>query len=225
VYVYGGPHAQIVVNKWGGTRSLFFEHLVRKGLIIFCLDNRGSFGRGHAFEAKIHRRLGELELQDQIAGVRYLKSLPYVDGDRIGIYGGSYGGYMALLAMNRAPEHFKVGIAYAPVSDWKLYDSIYTERYMGTPGDNPEGFHDSAPLSFASGLEGKLLICHGTMDNNVHLQHTVQMAQAYIEAGKLFELMIYPRVRHPVRISGRRLHFHRLKTSFLERHLIRGGSQ
>lgn len=223
VYVYGGPGNQMVVNSWWSTRFLFMQYLARQGLIVFCLDNRGSWGRGHAFEAWIHRRLGEVELTDQLAGVRYLKSQSWVDGERIGIYGGSYGGYMTLTAMNRASKHFKVGVAYAPVSDWRFYDSIYTERYMDTPADNPDGYRNGAPLHVAAGLEGKLLICHGAMDNNVHLQNTIQMAEEYVTAGKLFDLMIYPRVRHGIRVSGSRLHFHTLKADFLEEHLIQGG--
>jgi len=223
VYVYGGPHAQEVANEWGRARFLFFNYLARKGLIVFCLDNRGTHGRGHAFETVIHRRLGEWELKDQLSGVRYLKSLSYVDPDRIGVYGGSYGGYMALTCMNKAPEHFAAGIAYAPVTDWRLYDTIYTERYMGLPEDNPEGYRESAPLDSASGLRGQLLICHGAMDNNVHLQNTIMMIDEYIKAGKLFELMVYPRVRHGIRVSEQKYHFHRLKTDFLERHLIKEG--
>lgn len=223
VYVYGGPGAQMVVNEWGGTRLLFQQYLARKGLVVFTLDNRGSWGRGHAFEAAIYRRLGEVELADQLAGVRYLEAQPWVDPDRIGVYGGSYGGYMALMAMHRAPDEFSTGIAYAPVTDWRLYDSIYTERYMDRPEDNPEGYRDGSPITFASELAGTLLVCHGTMDNNVHFQQTVQLANQYQEHGKLFELMIYPRVRHGVRISNHRLHFHRLKAAFLERTLIRGG--
>ncbi len=222
VYVYGGPGSQQVVNRWGGTRFLFMQYLARKGMVVFCLDNRGSWGRGHAFEAAIHRKLGEVELADQIAGVRYLKSQPWVDPERIGVYGGSYGGFMTLVAMNQAAEHFSAGIAYAPVTDWRFYDSVYTERYMDTPKDNPNGYESSSPVNYAAGFEGALLICHGTMDNNVHLQNTVQMADRYIEAGKLFDLMLYPRTRHGIRISGSRLQFHTLKADFLERHLLRG---
>jgi dipeptidyl-peptidase-4 len=223
VYVYGGPGSQQVVNRWGRERFLYYQLLARRGLIVFSLDNRGSWGRGHAFEAAIRGRMGEQELEDQVAGVRYLKTLPYVDPERIGVYGGSYGGYMALTAMNKAPEHFKVGVAYAPVTAWELYDTIYTERYMGLPSENPEGYRNSAPLNFAAGLEGKLLICHGTMDNNVHLQNTLMMAEEYAKAGKLFDMMVYPRVRHGIRLSDHRYHFHRLKTEFLQRHLIQDG--
>ncbi len=161
VYVYGGPGNQMVVNRWGSTRFLFMQYLARKGLVVFCLDNRGSWGRGHAFESWIHRRFGEVELADQLTGVEYLKSQPWVDGERMGVYGGSYGGFMTLMAMNKASDHFKAGIAYAPVTDWRLYDSIYTERYMDTPADNPDGYRKSSPVNFAAGLEGELLICHG----------------------------------------------------------------
>jgi dipeptidyl-peptidase-4 len=225
VYVYGGPNSQQVVNRWGRERFLYYQNLARRGLIVFSLDNRGSWGRGHAFEAAIRGRMGERELADQVAGVRYLKTLPYVDPERIGVYGGSYGGYMVLTAMNKAPEHFKVGVAYAPVAAWELYDTIYTERYMGLPSDNPDGYRNSAPLNFAAGLEGRLLICHGTMDNNVHLQNTLMMAEEYVKAGKLFDMMVYPRVRHGIRVSHHRYHFHRLKTEFLLRHLIQDGAR
>ena len=223
VYVYGGPGTQLVTNDWQGKRGLFYELLARKGLIVFTLDNRGSGGRGHRFEKAVFRRLGQIELADQVAGAQYLKTLPCVDPERIGIYGGSYGGYMTLMCMNKAAEHFRVGVAYAPVTDWRLYDSVYAERYMDRPQDNPDGYREGAPLHFAGGMTGKLLICHGAADNNVHVQQTLQMAEQYIKAGKLFELMLYPRVRHGIRVSRHRLHFHALKTDFLERHLIQGG--
>jgi dipeptidyl-peptidase-4 len=223
VYVYGGPTDQMVKNAWPGSRGLFLQYLARRGLIVFTLDNRGSARRGHAFEAASFRRLGQVELADQVQGAKYLEGLPYVDPGRIGVYGGSYGGYMTLMCMNRAPEHFHVGVAYAPVVDWALYDSVYTERYMDRPQDNPTGYREGAPLHFAKGLAGRLLICHGTADNNVHLQNTVQMADEYIRAGKLFDLMLYPRIRHGIRMSKYRLQFHALKADFLERYLIQGG--
>jgi dipeptidyl-peptidase 4 len=225
VYVYGGPGAQMVTNGWPGSRGLFLQYLARKGLIVFTLDNRGSARRGCAFEKTIHRRLGQVELADQVRGVQYLKRLPYVDPARIGVYGGSYGGYMTLLCMNKAPEHFHVGVAYAPVADWALYDSVYAERFMGKPQENPDGYREGAPLRFAAGLAGPLLICHGTADNNVHLQNTVQMTDEYLKAGKTFELMLYPRIRHGIRLSTYRLRFHALKAEFIERNLIKGGPQ
>ncbi len=223
VYVYGGPGTQLVTNQWPGSAGLFRQALAQRGLIVFTLDNRGSARRGCAFEKAVYRRLGQLELADQLRGVQFLKSLPYVDPERIGVYGGSYGGYMALLCMNRAPEHFRAGVAYAPVTDWALYDSVYTERFMDRPEDNPEGYREGAPLRFAGGLSGPVLICHGSADNNVHLQNSLRMADEYMKAGKLFEMMVYPGIRHGIRMSKYRLHFHTLKTEFLERHLIRGG--
>jgi dipeptidyl-peptidase-4 len=220
LYVYGGPHAQLVSDRWGGSRHLYYQLLAQRGLVVFWLDNRGTWARGKAFESVVHRRLGEWEVKDQLAGVRYLKSLPYIDGERIGVYGGSYGGYMTLMCMLTAPELFRAGIAYAPVTDWKLYDTVYTERYMDRPQDNPDGYRAGAPLTFADNLQGRLLLVHGTMDNNVHMQNTVQLVDKLAAADKGFELMVYPRVRHGVRRSSFRLHLHRLKTEFLFEHLV-----
>ncbi|MGH9818462.1 MAG: prolyl oligopeptidase family serine peptidase, partial [Candidatus Acidiferrales bacterium] len=166
IFTYGGPHSQIVRDSWGGNRFLWHQMMAQKGYIIFYLDNRGMTGRGHAFESHVHKRMGEIELADQLAGVNYLKSLAYVDGSRIGIWGWSYGGYMTLYAMLNAPEVFKAGFAGAPVTAWENYDTIYTERYMSTPQKNPEGYKKSAPLNHAANLEGKLLIAHGTADDN-----------------------------------------------------------
>ncbi len=219
LYVYGGPHAQDVRDEWGGMLHLFLRYLADQGLIVFFLDNRGSWGRGHAFEAAVRGRLGELESADQLAGVRHLKSLPFVDGARIGVYGGSYGGFMGLSLLLRAPDVFRAGVAYAPVTDWRLYDTLYTERYMGTPRDNAEGYRLSAPLERAAQLRAKLLLFHGTLDNNVHPQNTLLFADALREAGKPFELMLYPRVRHGIRRSRAKLDFHRRVAEFLLREL------
>ncbi|MCP4902336.1 MAG: prolyl oligopeptidase family serine peptidase [bacterium] len=219
LYVYGGMHAQLVQNSWGGSRHLFYRLLAQEGIIVYWLDNRGTWARGKAFESVVHRRLGQLEVADQLAGVRHLKSLSYVDPDRIGVYGGSYGGYLTLMCMLSAPDVFRAGIAYAPVTDWRLYDSVYTERYMDTPQDNPEGYDAGAPLLLADKLKGRLLIVHGSMDNNVHTQQSLQMIKKLTDAGKQFEFMLYPRGRHGIRVSDYRLHFHRLKTDFLLEHL------
>ncbi len=215
VYVYGGPHAQTVRNIWGGKRHLFFQYMAQRGYVVFWLDNRGSWGRGKAFEAPVHRRLGEVELADQLVGIEYLKGLPDIDPERIGVYGGSYGGFMALNCLLRAPEHFRAGVAWAPVTDWRFYDTIYTERYMGRPAENPEGYDASAPLRYAQNLRGALLLAHGVMDNNVHFQNSVQFIDALIKADKQFELRIYPRTRH----SGSGYHFYRAMADFLFREL------
>jgi len=220
LYVYGGPHSQLTQDRWGGSIHHTYRLLADMGIGVFLVDNRGTWGRGHAFETAIHRRLGELEVADQLAAARWLKAQPWVDPDRIAVYGGSYGGYMTLVLMLKTPGVFRAGIAYAPVTDWKLYDTIYTERYMDTPEDNPEGYEASAPLTYADNLQGALLLAHGAMDNNVHFQNTLQLIGKLATADKSFELMVYPRTRHGVRRSKFALHFHRLKVNFLKRYLL-----
>ncbi|HEY4877557.1 MAG TPA: S9 family peptidase, partial [Candidatus Acidoferrales bacterium] len=193
VSVYGGPHVQMVQNRWGGFFFLFHEVLAQKGYVVFELDNRGSWGRGHAFETPIYHQMGKVELQDQVAGVKYLESLGYVDPARIGISGGSYGGYMTLEALFNASDVYKVGVAHAPVTDWKFYDTIYTERYMGTPQNNPEGYKASAPLNQAENLKGKLMLVHGTGDDNVHFANSVALLNALIDSGRYpDQLMVFP---------------------------------
>ena len=191
-YTYGGPHAQVVRNGWGGANFLWHQLMAQKGYIIFSLDNRGSAGRGHAFETPLHFRLGAQELSDQRDGVQYLKSLPYVDSTRIGIWGWSYGGHMTLHAMFEAGDDFKVGFAGGPVTDWRYYDSIYTERYLGLPQKNEKGYQDSSPVKYAAQLKGKLLIAHGTGDDNVHYANTLSVINALIEAGKYVEVLAFP---------------------------------
>jgi dipeptidyl-peptidase-4 len=198
IFTYGGPHAQVVTNSWDPS-LLWHESIAQKGYIIFSLDNRGSHGRGHAFETPIYHHFGKVELEDQLAGVKYLKSLGYVDGSRIGIWGWSYGGYMALYSLFNAPDAFKVGIAVAPVSDWKLYDTIYTERYMGKPQDNAEGYKNSSPVNQASHLKGRLMLAHGTGDDNVHFANTSEVINELIEGGHYpNRLMIFPGRGHPM---------------------------
>jgi len=215
VRVYGGPHGQVVRNSFRtGWGSLWHQMMAQKGYIIFSLDNRGSWGRGKRWEDTIYRRFGEVELRDQLQGVRYLKSLPFVDSTRIGIWGWSYGGYMTCYAMFRAPEVFKVGVAVAPVTDWRDYDTIYTERYMDRPQDNPEGYKQSSPVNYAANLKGKLLIIHGTSDDNVHFQNTVQLVDELIKAGKSFDLMIYPRKSHGIGGKNARIHLFNLITNY-----------
>ncbi|HEV3254797.1 MAG TPA: S9 family peptidase [Candidatus Acidoferrales bacterium] len=193
IAVYGGPHAQVVRNAWGGTGFLWHQMMAQKGYIIFSLDNRGSFGRGHAFETPLYRHFGKIELADQLAGVKYLKSQPYVDGSRIGIFGWSYGGYMTLTALFDAPDAFKAGVAGAPVTDWRLYDTIYTERYMGRPQDNADGYKDSSPVTHAARLKAHLMEIHGTGDDNVHFANTAELLNELIEAGKYPDvLMVFP---------------------------------
>ncbi len=195
VYVYGGPHAQMVKNEWTHS-SLLDDLFAQEGFLVWTLDNRGSFGRGHAFESVIFKHMGRKELEDQLDGVKYLKSLPYVDGDRLGIRGWSYGGYMTLYALTHAPGVFRCGAAGGSVTDWKFYDSIYTERYMRTPQENPEGYQDSSPLVAAAKLQGSVLLIHGADDDNVHMQNTMNFVNALVAAGHSFELYIQPGQKH-----------------------------
>ncbi len=194
INVYGGPHLQRVRNEWDtDPEALWLQMMAEKGYIIFTLDNRGSYFRGHAFETPIYHQLGKVELEDQLTGVKYLKSLPYVDGSRIGIWGWSYGGTMTLEAMFNAPDVFKAGVSIAPVSDWRLYDTAYTERYMGRPQDNPTGYVESSPVNQAARLRGKLMLVHATGDDNVHFANTSELLNELILAGKYpASLMIFP---------------------------------
>jgi dipeptidyl-peptidase-4 len=217
VYTYGGPHAQVVRNGWGGANFLWHELMAQKGYIIFALDNRGSAGRGHAFETPLHFRMGAQELSDQRDGVQYLKSLPYVDANRIGIWGWSYGGHMTLHAMFEAGDDFKAGFAGGPVTDWRYYDSIYTERYLGLPQKNEKGYKDSSPVKYAAQLKGKLLIAHGTGDDNVHFANTLAVINSLIEAGKYVEVLAFPGRGHGVSDPpARRVLMQRVTQFFLD---------
>jgi dipeptidyl-peptidase-4 len=219
VYTYGGPHAQVVRNNWGGTRHLWHAMMAQRGYIIFSLDNRGSFGRGPEWENPVLKNMGHYELQDQLAGVEYLKQQPWVDAGRIGIWGWSYGGYMTCMAMFKAPGVFKAGASVAPVSDWRFYDTIYTERYMKHPDDNEEGYEESAPVNFVDGLEGEFLLVHGTSDDNVHMANSMRLIDELIEAGKPFDLMLYPRMLHGISSDAARVHLYRKLTRFFDTNL------
>ncbi len=196
VMVYGGPGVQSVHNSWAG--ATWDQVLAQRGFVIWQMDNRGSQGRGHAFETPIYHRTGKTELADQMEGIRYLIAQGFVDPERIGIYGWSYGGYMTLYSLLNAPDIFRAGIAGAPVTSWKNYDTIYTERYMGLPSENPEGYRASSPQEYAGKLKAKLLMLHNIEDDNVLFQNTVQMADAFERAGKLFDMVIYPQKSHGV---------------------------
>jgi dipeptidyl-peptidase-4 len=219
VYVYGGPHAQVVRRSWSSS-GLWHSMMAEKGFIVFSLDNRGSYGRGKKWEDAILRNLGHYELEDQLAGVDYLRTLPYVDPERIGIWGWSYGGFMTLTALFKAPEVFGAGVAVAPVTDWRLYDSIYTERYMKLPEDNEEGYRTSAPINYAGGYRGELLLMHGDADDNVHFQNSVQLVKKLIDAGRDFEFMMYPQKTHGISGPVSRVFLFNKVTEFFEEKLL-----
>lgn len=218
VYVYGGPHAQVVKRSYGRSRDLWHQMLAQNGYIIFSMDNRGSYGRGHEWETPVYENLGKIELTDQLKGVDYLKSLPYVDKSRIGIWGWSYGGYMTLYALSKSDE-FKMGISVAPVTSWYLYDTIYTERYMSLPSLNPEGYFESAPLHFTEGIQEPLLLVHGTGDDNVHLQNSIQMIDSMIDENVKFDLLMYPEMKHSISETKDRIHLFEKMTEYLEENL------
>ncbi len=196
VLVYGGPHAQSILNSWDGADLA--QALAQAGFVVWELDNRGSSGRGHAWEARLYRRFGEQELRDQVRGVSHLLSLGFVDPKRVGIHGWSYGGYMTIYSLLHAPETFRAGVAGAPVTDWRDYDTIYTERYLGLPSENEEGYRESSPVHDAASLESDLLILHNLEDDNVLFQHSMRMADALEQAGKQFQMVLYPQKTHHV---------------------------
>ncbi|MEW6456607.1 MAG: S9 family peptidase [Acidobacteriota bacterium] len=213
--IYGGPLSQSVINRWGGTRGMWYQYLAQNGIIVFSMDNRGSAHFGKEGASRMYRNLGYWEIVDYVSGVKYLSKLPYVDKKRIGIWGWSYGGYSTLMAMLTAPDYFQVGVSVAPVTHWKNYDTIYTERYMGQPKNNPEGYEKSAPINHADKLKGKLLIIHGTLDDNVHFQNSVQMANSLISKNKQFMVMIYPGRNHGIYGDNATRHLFTLITDFL----------
>ena len=196
IYVYGGPHAQLINKSWTGGAGFFLNYLAQKGYVVFTLDNRGSANRGFQFESIIHRQLGEKEMTDQMTGVKYLKTLNYVDPERIGVNGWSYGGFMTVSLMVRNPGVFKVAVAGGPVIDWKWYEVMYGERYMDTPMENPDGYSKSSLLMYAGNLKGKLLIIHGTADPTVVWQNSLAFLDECIKQGKQVDYFVYPGAGH-----------------------------
>ena len=217
VYVYGGPMGQNVTNQWGAG---FNEILARHGFIVFTVDNRGTGFRGTAFDAPLYRHMGKVEVADQVVGVDYLKSLDFVDPDRIGIWGWSYGGYMTLMSLFKQPDVFAAGVSGAPVTDWTLYDTHYTERYLGTPQNNPEGYEASGVFPYAKDLASPLLLVHGMADDNVLFTNSTKLMKVLQDDGRPFDLMTYPGSKHGlmrVPATGQHVFSHILR--FFERHL------
>ena len=206
VYTYGGPHAQVVLNSWG--RSID-QYMAQKGFIVFALDNRGSARRGVKFESPIYKQMGTPEIADQLVGVDYLKSLPYVDGNKIGIFGWSYGGFMTLKAVTKT-DAFAIGVSVAPVADFELYDTFYTERYMSTPQLNAEGYKTTAVFDDVGNIKAKLLVIHGMADDNVLFTNSTKLFKAMQDAGILYDSVIYPGAKHG--ISGEKSQKHVWKT-------------
>ena len=219
MYLYGGPGSQQVTDSWGGSNFLWYQMLTQQGYIVACVDNRGTGARGSEFKKCTYQQLGKLETEDQIEANRYLANLPYVDGSRIGIFGWSYGGYMSSLCLLKGADEFKMAIAVAPVTNWRYYDSIYTERYMRTPQENAAGYDDNSPINHVEKLKGKYLLVHGSADDNVHYQNTMEMTNALVNANKQFDLFIYPNKNHGIYGGYTRLHLFTKMTNFIKENL------
>jgi len=215
MFVYGGPGSQMVRNAYN-YRMAWFQYLASQGYIIACVDNRGTGGRGEEFKKMTYLELGKYETIDQIEAAKYLSSLSFVDGRRIGIFGWSYGGFMSTLCLTKGADHFKAAIAVAPVTNWRYYDNIYTERFMRTPQENPSGYDDNSPIFHVDKMKGSYLLIHGTADDNVHFQNTVDLVSALVAADKAFETMFYPNSNHGI-YTGKNttLHLYEKMTSFL----------
>ena len=213
-FTYSGPHAPSVRNRWGGSQFMWHQLLAQKGYIIWICDNRTASGKGVESTWNVYQKMGQTETLDLDDGFNYLKSLPYIDGNRLGMWGWSYGGFMTSYFMTHT-KTLKMGIAGGLVSDWSLYDSIYTERYMRTPNNNPDGYAKGSVMNSAKDLNGKLLIIHGTIDDNVHQQNALKFMFELQKAGKQFEFMTYPTQRHGVSNPLQSKHLYQMMTNFI----------
>ncbi|MDD5765391.1 MAG: alpha/beta fold hydrolase [Candidatus Marinimicrobia bacterium] len=216
VYVYGGPGDQIVKNSYAGAWQ---QYLAQQGYLVFSVDNRGSANRGREWERKIYLSMGKFELQDQLDGIKYLKTLPYVDVKRIGIWGWSYGGYMTLYALAKSPDIFKTGIAVAPVTHWKYYDTVYTERYMGLPKDNSIGYFEGSPFNYVNQIKANFLLIHGQADDNVNFQNSAMFINELVKNGKSFEMMVYPNRDHEISDTEASIHLYEKMADFFKKNL------
>jgi dipeptidyl-peptidase-4 len=219
VEVYGGPGPQTVQHAWPLTAVLRTQYLRSLGYLVFRLDNRGSARRGLAFEGALHRRMGTIEVADQVDGVKWLAAQGLADPARVGVMGWSYGGYMSLMCLAQAPEVFRVAVAGAPVTSWDGYDTAYTERYMATPAENPSGYAQGSVLSHVANIQGKLLIIHGMLDENVHFRHTARLINALIAARIPYDLLAFPDERHMPRRQADRTYQHERTIGFFLEHL------
>ena len=216
-YGYGGPGSQAAINKWNGNRQLYHMMMAQNGFIIFTVDNRGTGGRGKTFKNLMYRDLSKWPVNDHIEAAKYLSSFSYVDSDRIGVWGWSGGGTLTLWLLTRAYGYFKVGVAVAPNTEFLNYDGIWSERYMRLPDDNMDGYIQASPQTYAHQLGGKLLLVHGTQDDNVHYQHSLQMAKKLQDADKQFEMMLYPNKNHSIRGAETQKHLYKMMEKFFLR--------
>lgn len=215
MFQYSGPGSQQVSNSWDNGNGLWFNHLAQKGYLVVCVDGRGTGYKGTEYKKATYKNLGKYEIEDQITAAQWLGNLPYVDKTRIGIFGWSFGGYMASLALTKGADTFKLGIAVAPVTNWRYYDTIYTERFMLTPQENPSGYDDNSPTSHAHLLKGKFLMIHGTADDNVHFQNAMEFSEALIQNNKQFDFMAYPDKNHSIYGGNTRKQLYQYMTNYI----------
>tara|TARA_B110001469_G_scaffold67727_1_gene64584 strand:- start:20 stop:904 length:885 start_codon:yes stop_codon:yes gene_type:complete len=215
MFLYGGPGSQLVKNSFGGTNYYWYQMLAQKGYIVACVDNRGTGGKGAEFKKMTYKELGKFEIIDQINAAKYFGGLPYIDANRIGIQGWSYGGYMSSLAITKGADVFSLAIAVAPVTNWRYYDNVYTERFMQTPQENASGYDENSPINHVEKLKGHYLLIHGGADDNVHVQNTMEMISALVNANKQFDLFIYPDKNHGIYGGNTRYHLYEKMTDFI----------
>jgi dipeptidyl-peptidase-4 len=213
------PGSQQVLNQYDGANFYWYQILAQKGYIVACVDNRGTGGRGSEFKKCTYLNLGKLEVHDQIEAAKYFGKLPFIDAARIGIQGWSYGGFMASNCLFQGADVFKAAIAVAPVTNWRYYDTVYTERFLRTPQENPSGYDDNSPVTHAKNLKGNFLLVHGTGDDNVHFQNAVALEDALIKNNKQFQSFYYPNKNHGIAGGNTRLHLYTMMTNFLEKNL------
>ncbi|HCS21631.1 MAG TPA: S9 family peptidase, partial [Bacteroidetes bacterium] len=214
-YVYGGPGSQTVKDQWGGSYYLWFNYLAQEGYIVVSVDNRGTGARGEEFKKCTYLQLGKYEIEDQIAAARTLGRLSYIDETRMGIWGWSYGGYMSSLGISKGNDVFRCAVAVAPVTNWRFYDNIYTERFMRTPQENGENYDVNSPINHVDKIKGAYLIIHGTADDNVHFQNAVEMVDEMIKKNVAFDSEYYPNKNHGIGGGVTRLHLFRRISNFL----------
>ncbi|MEH6535161.1 MAG: S9 family peptidase [Psychroserpens sp.] len=216
MYQYSGPGSQQVANSWNGANDYWYQHLAQQGYIVVCVDGRGTGFKGADFKKVTQNELGKYEVEDQIAAAKQLAKLPYIDENNVGIWGWSYGGFMSSNALFKGNDTFSMAIAVAPVTSWRFYDTIYTERYMSTPQENPTGYDENSPINHVDKLKGDFLLVHGTGDDNVHVQNSMRMNEALVQANKEFDQMIYTDKKHGIRAgSNTRLHLYNKMTKFI----------
>ena len=219
MYQYSGPGSQKVVNQWNNSNDYWYQHLAQEGYIVVCIDGRGTGFKGADFKKVTQNELGKYEVEDQITAAKQLGALSYIDASRIGIWGWSFGGFMSSNCLFKGNEVFNMAIAVAPVSSWRFYDSIYTERFLGTPQENPSGYDENSPLNHVDKLKGDFLLVHGSSDDNVHLQNTMRLAEALIQADKQFDWAVYPDKNHRIYGGNTSLHLYKKMTSFIHEKL------